>query len=431
MYKLRPFFLVMACVIGAAWVPPAHPLQIDRIIAVVNNDVITDSEFQRQLLRVQRELRARRAQAPPANTLNRQVLERMIMDRIQLQVAGRMGISVSEDAISDAMRELAGRNKLTLPQLKQALAQDGISYDDVRENVKSQLIIQRLVDREVLSRVSISDEEIEGFLANQRERPEEAKEYHISHILIRVPEAATTRTVDEYKEKAQRVRQQIQQGMEFAQAAINYSQAQNALEGGDLGWRQEGQLPALFLGAVRNMQPGQVTDLLRSPNGFHILKLNNARGGTGQVVRQTRARHILIKDDEFLSPTEATQRVVRIREQLMAGGDFAELAKANSDDPVSSINGGDLGWLNPGETVPTFEAVMHRLQPGEISQPVTTPFGVHLIQVIERREQRLDDAVGRNSALMQLRARKSDERYEQWLRRLRDESYVELKVEGL
>jgi peptidyl-prolyl cis-trans isomerase SurA len=429
MYKVRHFFVFIVCVIGMFGMPPVQSRQIDRIVAVVNNDVITNSEFQKQLMRVRQELRARKAQTPPERTLNRQVLERMVTDRIQLQVASRVGISVPENTIDEALRELAGRNKLTLSQLKNALARDGISYDDFRENIKSQLIIRRLVDREVLSRVAVTDEEIEGFLANQRDRPDEVKEYNISHILIRVPEAATTKIIAEYREKAQQALDKIRNGMAFEQAAINYSQAQNALEGGGLGWRQAGQLPVLFLGAVRKMQPGQVTDVLRSPNGFHILKLNNTRGGRGGVVRQTRTRHILIKNDEFLSPTEATQRIVRIREQLLAGGDFAELAKANSDDPVSSVNGGDLGWLNPGETVEGFEAVMHRLKIEEISEPVTTPFGVHLIQVLERREQHLDDAAGRNNALIQLRARKSDERYEQWLRRLRDESYVEFKLD--
>ncbi len=430
MYKIRPFLVCIVCVIGMFWMSHAQSRQIDRIVVIVNNDVITDSEFQKQLIRVRQELRARKAQTPPESTLNRQVLERMVAERIQLQVAGRLGISVPENTINEALRELAGRNKLTLPQLKNALARDGISYDDFRENIKSQLIIRRLVDREVVSRVAVTDEEIEGFLANQRGRPDEVKQYNISHILISVPEAATSETIAEHREKAQQALDQIRNGMEFEQAAINYSQAQNALEGGGLGWRQAGQLPVLFLGAVRKLRPGQVTDVLRSPNGFHILKLNKTRGGTGGVVRQTRARHILIKNDEFLSPTEATQRIVRIREQLLAGGDFAELAKANSDDPVSSVNGGDLGWLNPGETVEGFAAVMHRLKIGEISQPVTTPFGVHLIEVLERREQQLDDAAGRSNALNQIRARKSDERYEQWLRRLRDESYVEFKVDG-
>ncbi len=428
MYKLRPWLVLILCLGGMFWLSLAQSRQIDRIVAIVNNDVITDSEFQKQLIRVRQELRARKAQTPPERTLNRQVLERMVTDRIQLQVAERLSVKVPENTINDALQELAGRNNLTLPQLQNALARDGIPYDDFRENIKTQLIIQRLVDREVVSRVAVTDEEIEGFLANQRGQPDEVKEYDISHILVRVPEAAAPQAIAELKAKAQRALDKIRDGMEFEQAAINYSQAQNALDGGGLGWRQAGQLPVLFLGAVRKMQPGQVTDVLHSPNGFHILKLNKARGGTAGVVRQTRARHILIKNDEFLSPTEATQRVIRIREQLVAGEDFAELAEANSDDPVSSVNGGDLGWLNPGETVEGFEAVMHRLKIGEISRPVATPFGVHLIQVLERREQQLDDAAGRNNALIQIRARKSDERYEQWLRRLRDESYVEFKV---
>lgn len=429
MSKIRSLFVLATCLVAVVLIPNAESRQIDRIVAIVNDDVITETELQNQLKRVRQELHARRAKIPPSSVLHRQVLERMVTDKIQLQIANQLGLQVSADAVNKAMQELATRNKLTLPELKNVLVQEGVSFSDFRENIESQLIIRQLVEREVVSRIAVTDEEIEGFLADQEKATGNVKEYNVSHILIRVPEFADNNTITKLRDKAQLVSEKIRGGMAFAQAAVSFSQAQNALEGGDLGWRTEGQLPALFVDVVRRMEVGQVSEVLRSSNGFHILKLTDTRGGSKVAVKQTKARHILIKSDEFLSPTEAIQRINRIRERIVAGEDFSVLAKDNSDDPVSSINGGDLGWLNPGETVQEFERAMYKLNVGEMSEPIRTPFGVHLIQVLDRRQQELNEEIGRSSALAQIRARKSDERYEEWLRRLRDESYVELRSE--
>ncbi len=431
MFRFKPSLVFAASIFFSMSMTAAHSRQIDRIIAVVNDDVITQSEFQSQLQRIKQDLRARNAQMPPTNVFNRQVLERMVTDKIQLQLAKRLGISVPEDAVDAALRELAARNDLSLAELQRTLAAEGVPYETFRENIKTQLIIRRLVDREVVSRIAVTEDEIDGYVRTQSRQSGGSTEYNLSHILIGVPESAATETISGQRKKAEEVLARIKKGMEFEQAAIAYSQASNALEGGSLGWRTMGQLPELFVESIRNLQSGQVSEVLQSPNGFHILKVNGKRGGAHHTVEQTKVRHILIKSDQFLSPTEAEQRIGRVRRRILAGEDFAELARTLSDDPVSSVNGGDLGWVNPGETVEAFERAMRALPKGALSEPISTPYGVHLIQVLDRREVDVSDTASRNDALNQIRARKSDESYERWVRRLRDEAYVEYKVNEL
>jgi peptidyl-prolyl cis-trans isomerase SurA len=398
---------------------------IDGILAIVNDDVITDSEFQDRYRNILRDLAARNADLPPADILRRQVLERMITEKIQLQVAQRLGIRVGEDTVDDAVRSLARNNRMDLPQFRAALERDGVDMANLRNNIRNQITIRRLVEREVASRVTISDEEIETFLAGPTTRTA-AREYDISHVLVRIPELASTDALNSARARADQAYSRISEGMAFEQAAVRYSQADDALEGGRLGWRKPGQLPTLFLDALNELEPGQVSEVLRSPNGFHILRLNELRGGGAKSITQTHARHILIKTDEFITPAEATRRLSEIRERIINGEDFGALARVHSDDTVSGIRGGDLDWVSPGEVVRPFEQAMDRLQPGEISEPVRSPFGVHIIQVLERREQTVAEDIDRSNARDQLRARKTDERYEQWLRRLRDESYVEV-----
>ncbi len=400
-------------------------VDIDRILVIVNDDVITEAEFEDRFLGIMRELRQRSDELPPRRVVEEQVLERMITDKIQLQVANRLGISVGDDAVDDAVRTIAANNRMDVAELREALAREGASYTGLRDSVKSQLIIRRLVEREVASRVTVTDEEIDNFLRTQGAGAAK-REYDVSHILVRVPEAATPDAIEAARTRAEEVIARIRDGMEFEQAVITYSQAQDALEGGRLGWRQPGQLPGLFVEALDALKVGEITDVLRSPNGFHILKLNDLRGVGSSAITKTHARHILIKTDEFISLQEAERRLLQLRERLMNGEDFTELARAHSDDTVTSVAGGDIGWTGPGETVPQFEAAMDKLQIGEISQPVRTPFGLHLIEVLDRRQEQVGDELDRNNARQQLRARKAEERYEQWLRQLRDESYVEV-----
>ncbi len=422
--------LGLCCLLWASMLDAAaNP--IDRIVAVVNDDVITESEFHIQLRRVRQELRTRQGNEPPREALYRQVLERMVTEKIQLQIARRLGVKVPETAVDAALQDLARKNNLKLPELRKVLARDGVSLAAFKEDVKTQLIIRRLVEREVFSRVAVSDEEVANFLAGQQGRTASGREYNVSHILIRIPESAGAEAVNQAQAKAKQALESIRDGLDFEQAAISFSEGQDALEGGKLGWRKPGQLPTLFVEAVRGLEAGEVSEILQSANGFHIIKLNETRGGGKAVVAQTLARHILIKTDEFLSAAEATMRLNRLRERILNGENFAELARVHSEDPLSSIDGGDLGWLSPGETVPNFEAAMRGLEIGEISQPFRTSFGIHVVQVLDRREQELGEELDRNNALVQIRARKSDENYERWLRQLRDESFVDYRVENL
>ena len=420
--------MVALVLTGAAALPAA---EIDRIVVIVNDDVITESEFNRQISNVTSDLRARNAKLPPEDVLQKQVLERMINDKIQLQVAERTGVDVPEAMVDDAVRSLASRNDLNVEELERLLARDGVPLESFRDNVKTQLTIRRLVEREIASRVSVTEEEIDSFLETQANEGGSAGEFDVSHILIRVSEGVGDAERETAKQRAEQLVSDLRGGLDFEQAAVANSNAPDALDGGRLGWRQAGQLPKLFVTALTGLKPGQVSDVLRSPNGFHILKLNDVRGQSSNRVEQTRARHILVAVDDFISVDEARARLLQIRDRIQSGEDFGELARAHSADPVSSAKGGDLGWMAPGDTVRSFEQTMDRLEIGEISDPVRTPFGMHIIEVLERRTQEMGEELVRNNAREQIRARKSDERYGRWLRQLRDESYVEFRHESL
>lgn len=414
-------------VIGAIAPSPAcaSTSEIDRVLVIVNDEVITESEFRERYRGVLRDLASRGGEPPPRDLLRRQVLERMINDRIQLQVAKRLGITVSDEMVEEALRNVARGNRMSVEELQTKVASEGLTFDSLREHFRQQLTIRSLLEREIQARVDVTDEELEAFLASQASQTPGA-EYNVSHILIRLPKSATGEEIEAARARAEEVLQELRDGLDFRKAILSYSQANDALEGGNLGWRKPGQLPALFLDALEPLKPGEFTDILRSPNGFHILHLNDVRGASGAVVSETHARHILIKTDAFISVQEAVRRLQEIRNRIENGEDFAELARAHSDDTVSSVNGGDLGWVQPGETIRPFESTMDDLQVGELSQPVRTPYGVHLIQVLDRRKTKVGEEFDRNKARQELRARKAEERYEQWLRQLRDESYVKL-----
>jgi len=401
---------------------------IDSVLVVVNDEVITNSEFQERLRAVLYDLQSRNAKLPPEDLLKRQVLERMINDKIQLQLAERRGIKVDDERLEKAMQGIAQNNKMTVDQLKDKVAREGLSFKELQQHIRSQIIISELVEREVTSRADVTEEEVDTMLAAGRVQTAPS-EFNVSHILIRLPASSKPGEIEKAHAQAEKVLEKLRGGMEFNEAVVAYSQANDALEGGRLGWRKSSQLPALFINALQQLKPGEYTDILRSPNGFHILRLNERRGaagsGSGSVV-ETHARHILIRTDAFLSTQEATRRLERIRDRVVNGDDFAELARAHSDDPVSSVNGGDLGWLLPGQTVRSFEEAMNNLKVNEVSQPVQSPYGVHLIQVLERRDKSMGDEVDRNQARQELRVRKANERYEQWIRQLRDEAYVHI-----
>jgi len=411
--------------VGSLLTLQAQAADIDRVLVIVNDEVITESEFAERLRGVLRDLNSREGSLPDRELLQRQVLERMINDRIQMQIASRLGVTVTDQMLDAAMQSIAKNNGLTIPELQEKVRKEGLTFDSLREHVRQQMTIRSLVEREIHARVDVSDEEVEAFLASNGGQAS-PREYNVSHILIRLPKSATGDEIDKARSSAEEVLQKLRKGLEFRKAVLSYSQANDALEGGNLGWRKPGQLPALFLDALKPLKTGEFTDILRSPNGFHILYVNALRGETGGKIAETHVRHILIKTDAFISNAEAIRRLQDIHDRIVSGEDFAELAKAHSDDPLSSANGGDLGWVQQGETVRAFEAVMNALPINQLSEPVTTPYGVHLVQVLERRVRDMGEQFDQNKARQQLRARKAEERYEQWLRQLRDESYVKL-----
>lgn len=399
---------------------------IDKVLVVVNDDVITESEFQQTLARIKSDLRARGGELPPEEEIRQRVLDRMILQEIQLQMAERAGIQVSEAELDNTMQGIADRNELTLDQLRAAMEQEGMDYELLRENIRSQMITQRLAERQVARDVVVTDEEVDAFLSQPRaERSGERTRYNISHILFTVSESASEARIRRVREQAVDVHRRIINGMDFEQAAMTYSQADDAMDGGQVGWRAPSQLPELFLNALNSTAKGEVTEVLRSPNGFHILKLNDAEGSEPEQVTQHKVRHILLRTDEFTSVEEAAQRLEQIRERIVNGEDFSELALAHSDDTVSSVEGGELGWLSPGDVVRPFEQAVEQLEVGEISQPVRTPYGVHIIQLMDTRTATPSD-MDRSIARRQLRAIKTEEKMQEWQDRLRDQAYVKI-----
>ena len=403
---------------------------IDRILIVINDEIVTAREVDLRLNAVRARLTAQKVNLPPDNILRRQVMERIVVERLQQQVARQLGLSVSDDRLDRALAQIAEQNRKSLDELRRENEKEPGGYRGFRDELRAQLLVQQLIEREVNNRVTVTEAEVENFLAAQAGRDSGA-EYNLSHILISVPEAASPEAIQRAKRKTEELFAELKKGTDFGQLAIGNSQGQNALEGGGLGWKHAGQLPDLFVNALRTLQPGTVSEVLRSPSGFHLLRLNARRGGGEALqVTQSRTRHILIKTSELFSLAEAQRRAEQLRERLTQGADFAEIARAHSEDIGSAASGGALGWVNPGQTVPEFEKAMNALKPGELSAPVKSPFGVHLIQVLERRERDVSQEREQANARNQIHSRKADERYEQWLRQLRDEAFVEYRLDG-
>jgi len=403
---------------------------VDRIVAVVNKEVVTLSELNEQVAGAQRQLRRQGTPLPERSVLERQLLERLILQKAQLQLARDNGIRVDEIQLDRAVQRIAENNNLTLVAFRRAIEADGVNFERFREEVREQILLTRLREREIDDRIQVSDSEIDLYLEELKAAGSERVEYDVAHILVRVPEQARPDQLEQARERAQKARAEALAGHDFGKLAATYSDGPDALRGGALGWRERDRLPELFSSALEKMKPGTVSEVLRSPAGFHVLKLidRRAMGSAGAPVVQTHARHILVRTSEIVSEADARRRLSELRERIVTGGaDFAELAKRHSEDGTAA-RGGDLDWVHPGDTVPEFERAMNALAPGEISQPVKTPFGWHLIQVLERRTADLSAERKRLQARQVLRARKSDEAYQEWLRQLRDRTYVELRL---
>ena len=426
--------LTLAAAVWAAAGPapaqqPRQVVVLDRIVAVVNNEVITRADLDERYRFTTLQLKQQGTPLPPREVLEKQILDRLITDHVQLQLARETGLRVDDSELDRALQRIAQENKLTPEQLRAALEKDGVPFPRFREDIRNEIILSRLRQREVDNRIVVSEGEIESFINAQQGLAGRSEQYNLSHILVTVPENAGPEQIQTRRGRAEQALQQLMTGADFRQVAAAFSDAPDALQGGAMGWRDGTRLPALFLDTLKSLQAGEVSPLMRSANGFHILKLNERRSSSAPViVRQTRARHILVKTNELVPQAEARRRIETLKERLDNKADFAELARLHSED-ASGSKGGDLGWLSPGDTVPEFEGAMNALKPDEISAPVQTPFGWHLIQVLERRDEDMSRDRQRLAAQTALRARKSDESYQEWVRQLRDRAYIEYRLD--
>ena len=413
--------LLLAALLLAPLAAPAQsPVLVDRIVAVVNKEVITFTELHQAVAAAQRQLRRQRTPLPEREVLERQMLERLILDKAQLQMARDTGIRIDELQLDRAVQRVAQNNQMTLADFRAALERDGVPFKDWREDLREQIMLNRLREREVEDKIQVSDTEIDLFLEERKVQPAAGGEYQVAHLLVRVPEQAGPERIEAARA-----------GADFGSLAAAYSDAPDALQGGSLGWRTPERVPELFANALAAMEPGQVSDVLRSPAGFHLIKLVARRGASveGAAVTQTRLRHILIRPGEALSEGEAQRRLVDLRARITSGAaDFAEMARVHSGD-ATAARGGELDWVYPGDTVPEFERAYQELKIGDVSQPVRTPFGFHLIQVLERRSAETTPDRRRLQARQALRERKADDAYQAWLRQLRDQTYVDLRLE--
>ena len=410
--------------------PQKQVKPINEIVAVVNDDVITRTELASRLDFVVQQLQKQGTNPPPLDVLEKQLLERMIMDMLQAQYARETGVRVDDSQLDKTIQRIAQENNFsTLSDFRARLEQDGIEFKKFREEIRDEIIAARLREREIDSKLIINDSEIDNYLAVQSRISGKADEYQLAHILVLLPEQASAEKIRASQQRAEKILAQLHNGAEFAQVAAGSSDAKDALQGGNLGWRPADRVPALFLGALQKMQPGEISTILRSPNGFHILKLIDKRSNDAPVVlTQSHVRHILIKTSEIMPESEAKARLLEVRKSIVEGGaDFAAQAKRFSDD-ASSVQGGDLGWISPGDTVPEFESAMNALKINEVSSAVQSGFGWHLIQVLERRNADVSVEQKRQQARMAIRSFKSDEAYQDWLRQLRDRAYVEYRI---
>ena len=404
-------------------------VMLDRVVAVVNSEVVTRLDLDEQVKVALQQLKRQGTPLPAPDVLERQLLERLVTAKVLAQSAKETGLRVDDTQLQHSIERIAQENKMAPEAFRKLLEADGIDFNRFREELRNEILIVRLKEREVDSKILITDAEIDNYLKNQQSQGGKDDEYSLSHILILVPEQASPEQIKAKRVVAEKALDQIKGGADFRQISAGVSDAQNALDGGPLGWRPAARLPQIFGDSVKAMKVGDVSAVLRSANGFHIIKLLDKRGNESPVIiPQTHARHILIRLNEVVSEADAKQRLINLKERIENGADFTELARLQSED-ASASRGGDLGWLSPGDTVPEFERAMNGLEPGQVSDPVQSPFGWHLIQVVERRSEDMSKERQRVLARQSIRTRKADEAYQEWVRQQRDRAYVELRLD--
>ncbi len=407
----------------------ARTQSVDRVVAIVNDEAITLHDIDEAKRIVLQQMKQQGVQPPPPDVMDKQILERLITDRALLQFAKESGLRVDDTQIERTIQRIAQENKLSIEDLKKALVAEKLSFTKYREDIRSELIMQRLREREVDSRITVSEAEVDLYMATLKTQNAGDSEYDLAHILVLVPEQASSDQIEAKRRRAEEALKAIKAGGDFAQVAAGFSDANDALRGGNLGWRAGARLPTVFADQVRTMKPGDISPVLRSASGFHIVKLINKRGrNEGTIVDQTHARHILVRVNELVSEADAKVKIDRVKDRLESGAKFEDVAKLNSED-ASASKGGDLGWLNPGDTVPEFQAAMDKLAINEVSAPVRSPFGWHIVQVLERRRQDISAERERAEAQLAIRQRKAEEAFQAWIREVRDRAYVEIRLD--
>jgi peptidyl-prolyl cis-trans isomerase SurA len=401
---------------------------LDRVVAIVNDGVVLNSDLDAEVAAVSERLHEQKLELPAQNVLRQQVLERLVLQEIQVQRANKAGVKVSDENVNKALEDIAQRNGMTLTQLPDALTKQGIDYPTYREEIRREIMLQMLRQRDVLQHISVTPREIDQFLEKQAKTPSAQNEYNVSHILIAVGQEATQAQLDAAAKRANDVYERAKGGEDFAKLAVAYSNSQTAFDGGALGWRKGSELPTFLTDVIAKLKPGEVSEPLRTPTGFHIIRLNEIRGGSAAAVEdQVHLRHILMKTTELADDATIKQKLTALRERILKGEDFGALAQVLSQDPGSAVDGGDLGWSGPGAYVPEFEKVVDSLKDNEISEPFKTQYGWHIVQLLGRRRFDNSDDLKRRQAMEAIRAGKADEETELWLRRMRDEAYVEYK----
>jgi peptidyl-prolyl cis-trans isomerase SurA len=400
---------------------------IDRIVAVVEEDVILEGELEREVSTIRARMTESKAQLPPETVLRKQVLEKMIIDKLQRQLAEKAGVSVSEEVLNSSAADIAQRNNMSLEQFRTELENSGISYSSFLDNMRNEIVINQIRAKEIGSRIKVSDSEVEHYMETEEKAGDEATQYHLGHILIAVKESASSSEIQKAQTKADNLVKKLRKGQDFSQAAMSDSDDDNALKGGDLGWRGINDIPSQLVDGVRKMRLDEVSDPIRSSGGFHIIKMLGKKSDVdNHVISTTKVRHILVKTNELIDDAEAKKRILELKARIADGDDFATLARTHSDDKGSALKGGELGWVEPGSLVKPFEEAMNKLTVNQISEPVQSQFGWHLIQVLDRKDKDNASEHKKNLIREAIRKRKIEEETELWLRRLRDEAYIEI-----
>ena len=429
-------FLALLALLGVAAAAYAQSKELsssgvllDSVAAVVNDGIVLRSEVESQMQTISERIQQQGQQLPPRNILRQQVLERLVLQEVQMQRADRLGIKVSDEMVNSALAEVAQRNKIKFSDLPSTLEQQGVDYRAYRDDIRKEMTLSLLRQRDVLSRVYVSPREIDQCIAKRNSSPGIDNEFNLAHILVAIPNTATEQQIAERAAKAQGVYERAKKGEDFAQLAIAYSDSGTALEGGALGWRKAGQLPSFVSDIIPGMKAGDVTEPIRTPSGLHIFKVLEVRGAEqAALVSQVHARHILMQTNEVEDDETIRQKLVKIRERIEKGESFEAIASVTSEDTGSAANGGDLGWVGPGTFVPEFEQQLDALKDNEMSQPFRTKFGWHLVQLLGRRTYDASEDLTRNKCVGQLREARADEETEIWLRRLRDEAFVDYRM---